>query len=166
MELDLSDYSPSPREDPISYPGSRPSSSYLFFNNSIFPIEMNQNNRLTDSMVLLSDGSKSSLDILLRKWGSSSMNERYVIMGYGSNANPAQLSVKFKNYSKPMPVIKGIMKGYDIVFAPLVAAYGSIAATIEKSEGTDVEVWINFLDEEQIRIMDNSEGRGKSCDDL
>lgn len=162
MKMDLSDYSPAPREDPISYPGSRPSSSYLFYNDSIYPIEMIQNKRLNESLVLLPDDSKSLLDEQLRKWESSSVDNRYVIIGYGSNANPAQLSVKFKDNSKPLPVIKGTMKGYDVVFAPLVAPYGVIPATIEKAEGTEVEVWINFLDDEQLRIMDESEGRGRS----
>jgi len=160
--MNISDYSPAPREDPISYPGSRPSSSYLFYRNSIYPIKMIKNKRLNESLVLLPDGSESFLDEQLGKWGSSSVDNRCVIMGYGSNANPAQLSVKFKHNSKPMPVIKGIMKGYDVVFAPFVAPYGILPATIEKAEGTEVEVWINFLDDEQLRIMDESEGRDKS----
>lgn len=162
MNMNLSDYAPAPRDDALSYPGSRPNSSYLFFKNDIYPIKMIQNKPLSQSTVLLPDGSEPLLDEQLLKWKSLPMDDRYVIIGYGSNANPAQLSVKFKDNSEPIPVIRGIMRGYDVVFSPLVASYGAIPATIEKSIGTEVEIWINFLDEEQIRIMDKSEGRGKN----
>jgi len=36
----VEDYEPSPRSDPRSYPGKRPSSSFIFSNKLIFQIEI------------------------------------------------------------------------------------------------------------------------------
>lgn len=162
FEVDITKYSPAPRKDPLSYPGKRPDFSFLFHEDSILPIIPEKTQDLGKSSVLFSNGDKRELDSILQELHAETIEERYVVIGYGSNANPAQLSVKFKDLHRPIPVFKGTLTGYDVVYASFISPYGAIPATIDHSDETKVEVWINFLDEEQMRIMDKTEGRNKS----
>lgn len=118
--------------------------------------------RTEDSIVLHEDGTKMTIKKQLEKLGARSIEDRYMVIGYGSNANPAQLQVKFQNTDSTFPIFKGQLKDYDVVYASFVAPYGTIPATIENSKGALVEVWANLLDENQIKLMDKTEGRGKS----
>jgi hypothetical protein len=49
------------------------------------------------------------------------IEERYLVVAYGSNVNPVQLSLKFKKPEHAIPVFKGRLKGYDIVYAAMMA---------------------------------------------
>lgn len=93
--------------------------------------------------------------------------QHFMIVGYGSNANPPQLVDKFKDRNEicdlRIPVLKGCLRNYDIVYSARFSRRGYLPVTITKSSGdTTVEAWANILDEAQLKAMDETEGRCKA----
>ena len=155
--MNINKYEPAPRNSPTCYPGTRPPESYLFGSNNIIPIKITD--RLEDS-----DADGMPLPAKLKTLEASPLEERYPIIGYGSNANPVQLQSKFKGKDAVIPVLRGMLDGYDVVYANSFASYGSVPATITESSKTKVQVWVNLLDKHQLAIMDKTEGRNiKYC---
>ena len=154
--MNIETYGPAPRTTPVCYPGLRPPGSYLLQGNSnseIIPIKP------ADSIKNSNTGGVT-LSEKLNQLDATPLEERYCIIGYGSNANPLQLQNKFKDdQNAVIPVLKATLTGYDIIYANSFAPYGSVPATITESPGTDVGVWINLLDSHQLKIMDETEGR-------
>ena len=142
--IGLKIFDSAPRDDPLSYPGKRPNHSFLFDGNYI------RNLSLCSGANIISALEKIGVD----------PDNAYVMMGYGSNACPAQLASKFGQDMRNMPVIRGFLEGFDVVYAAGFAAYGAIPATLSESAGTTVEVWVNILDRKQVRAMDSTEGLG------
>ena len=152
--MKIEDFGPAPRDDPLTYPGKRPDSSFLFCTD--YMAEIKAERCLEESKVGV-----FTLEEILGQKGATPLKDRFMVVGYGSNANPAQLQSKFKGTRSVFPVIRGELKNYDIVYMNRFAKYGAIPATLTKSENTTVEIWASFLDKAQLEIMDESEGRGK-----
>ncbi len=144
----MEEFGPAPRHVPESYPGRRPDTSFVFCGNHIVPIHETAGKKIEESLNFHSDIA-----------AAPSKQDRYMVVGYGSNACPAQLKSKFSE-SDPMPVLRATLNDCDVVYAPFFASYGSVPATITRSPGTTVDVWVNVLHEKQIEVMDASEGRG------
>lgn len=159
MKLNIEDYEPAPRHDPTIYPGTRPPASFLFNGTSIYPIDLSDK-KLADSNILIPSKGTITIQAHFRDLGDCNFEDHFMIVGYGSNINPAQLAMKFHNSKVPIAVIKGQISGYDIVYASQITPYGAIPATIEESPQTRVEAWVNILSLDQLRTMDKSEGRG------
>lgn len=159
--FDIKNFIPAPREDPTSYPGKRPKNSFLFYSDSIFHINMIKDKRLEESLVI-KNGNEHTIENELKNPKTTKLEDRYLVIGYGSNANPAQLKNKFQGTTSIFPVLKGRLENFDIVYASFFSPYGAIPATIDRSNGTSVEVWANLLDKKQFELMDKTEGRGKS----
>ena len=162
--FDLKNFTPAPREEPATYPGKRPKHSFLFYSDSILPISMINGKKLEESLVL-KNGNESTIKSELEHPKTTRFErfeDRYLVIGYGSNANPAQLKNKFQGTSSIFPVFKGRLKNFDIVYASFFSPYGAIPATIDSSKGTSVEVWASLLDKKQLELMDKTEGREKS----
>lgn len=140
MEVDTASFGPAPRDEPKSYPGVRPDFSYLFTGTHIVPFRFDD----------LSAG--------LANFGIDA-DEVFAVIGYGSNASPAQLASKFGDGKCVMPVIRGSIGGFDAVYARGLAAYGYVPATLAESPGTSVEAWANVLTQKQMDVMDCSEER-------
>ena len=53
------------------------------------------------------------------------------VLAIGSNAAPQQLARKFPAERFPggvlIPVVRAVLQGFDVVYAPLLASYGSCA---------------------------------------
>ncbi len=156
--MNIQDFGMAPKDNPLCYPGKRPPHSFLFCSDDILSITMTPNVKIEDCMV-----DDITLAEKLEEYGAKGISDRYLVVGYGSNANPAQLQNKFKNnVNSIFPVFKGTITGYDVSYARAFASYGAIPATITDSPGTVVEVWANLFDEEQLEIMNKTEGRGTS----
>ena len=100
------------------------------------------------------------------------------MLAIGSNAGPSQLARKFPKEDFPdaaVPVLRALLRGHDVCYAPLISSYGSVTATlhevdneVEKSEkGIDplptfVEVWVTFLSPDLLKRMHETE----ACYDL
>lgn len=138
-------FKPAPQCEPSSYPGLRPCYSYMFRGDHISEID-------TKNTVSDIDELKGRI---LPKNGKC---DRYLIVGYGSNANPPQLERKFQGESdKVHPVLRGGIRGYDAVYSSRITSKGYVPATITKSSDTMMEVWANLLNEAQLKKMDESE---------
>ena len=84
------------------------------------------------------------------------------VLAIGSNASPEQLERKFPAAEfggKVVPCVKGRLRGFDVVFAPLISSYGSVTATLEVADpATSVEVFVTFLEESLLERMHATEG--------
>lgn len=128
-----------------SYPFESPSASYLFTAKGPVPIHESHNPK-------------------------ELISNRTPVLAYGSNSAPIQLKRKFQNHLKSkggcIPVIKGQLFNYDVVFSPVIVPYGSIPATITPSPGVAANAYVTYLDEAQLAIMHRSEGVGFMYDYL
>ena len=155
--MNVKDFLPAPRKNGLCYPGKRCSTSYILHDDNVILLDVTKS--LGDSYLL--DMDDMTLDKFLSEHNTSLKNRVYV-MGYGSNSCPAQLYDKF--HIGIIPVIKGEISGYDVVYANHITKYGSIPATLYKSPFTIVEVWCTILTRDQLTIMNKSEGLSKSYD--
>ena len=137
MKININEFGDSPRLDPLAYPGKFADHTYLLKHDHIEYIDVD-NKRISD---------------IFKEFN---INDDVIIIGYGSNGSPAQLSNKFPD--DEMLVLKGYLTGYDVVYAAAFASYGSIPATLIESPGTLVTAWANILNREQLIKMNASEG--------
>jgi hypothetical protein len=82
--------------------------------------------------------------------------ERTPVIAHGSNRSPRQLARKF-GATAEIPVSRAWLSDYDVVYSAHMTRYGSIAANLCHAPGTQVEVWINWLDEMQLARMHETE---------
>lgn len=122
----------------LTYPYSRPSTSYLF--------------SVTSPHV-------RSLPSLYTPSSTS-----HHVLAIGSNASPDQLLRKFHHQTTTqIPVLRVKLYGLDIVYARIIANYGSIPATILQSPNTICESYITVLTPELLKEMHTTEGGYRFC---
>jgi hypothetical protein len=122
---------------PLTYPGRRPRFSFLFTLGGIYRFR------------------PRALDRVLASRGLTPSSERYAVLAYGSNACPGQLLDK---HLSDVPVIFGRLDGAQAVFACRTASRGYVPATVARVKGGHSS-WITLFTKEQLKIMDDSEGR-------
>ena len=91
--------------------------------------------------------------------GDVELGGRTPVLAAGSNQSPEQLSRKYANRPNlgPIPVIRGRLWDFDVVYAAHLAGYGSIPATFQNSPGTKVEVFVAWFTEPQLLRMHETE---------
>ncbi len=82
---------------------------------------------------------------------------RIPLLAYGSNASPEVLARKLKSAPKPVPVIRGTLHGFDVVYSAHISRYGSVPAALQRSPGTEVDVSVAHLTKEQLRLVSTTE---------
>ena len=87
------------------------------------------------------------------------LNNRIPILSIGSNRSPYQLKRKF-SLNQDICVTPATLYDSDVVFAASLSSYGSMPATQWPSKGTEVNLNVLWLNEEQLEIMHLSEGLG------
>ena len=124
----------------IGYPYPRPDESFVF-------------HRDTGEV-------ETASSIAIREaWESS----RTAVLAIGSNAAPVQLARKFPpdntlaECERAVPVIAVTVLDWDVVYGAFIARYGSIPATMVRSEGTEAHMFITFLTENQLVTMNSTE---------
>lgn len=144
------------------YPYSRPNTEncYLLLGDEgvlLYPLEFNPN---IFDVLFEYKGETQKLDDILGDCKVIKSGKRVPIMGYGSMINPNILIKKLRRRgaSTVVPVIKGSTKGFDVVYSAYISQFGSMPAHIVDSEGTEPEVWLTLLDENQVIAMHESEG--------
>ena len=151
----------------FTYPYPRLADSYLFVDGVAFPYVEVTTDPLGDAVVTRPDGSESTATELLDALDvpAASRTLGQPVIAYGSNASPDQLTRKFT--SNPsydgravIPTVRGSLRDYDVVFAPHLMGYGAMPAALVPSPGTEVEVWVNWMDSAEIDRMNSSEGSG------
>jgi len=87
------------------------------------------------------------------------LNNRIPILSVGSNRSPYQLKRKF-SLNQDICVTPATLYDSDVVFAASLSSYGSMPATQWPSKGTEVDLNVLWLNEEQLEIMHQSEALG------
>ena len=82
---------------PLTYPGDRPDNSYLIINDKVFLIYLENRNELESAYFFNEGGKKVNVNSFLKKNQVPALSERYAVLAYGANRNPATLDIKFKN---------------------------------------------------------------------
>jgi hypothetical protein len=85
---------------------------------------------------------------------------RVPVLAAGSNQSHRQLARKFDGHASGdvIPSQRGRLRDFDVVYAAHLASYGSVPATFQRSPGTEVSVFVLWLDEAQLIRMHETEG--------
>ena len=89
--------------------------------------------------------------------GMPVLSHRHPVIACGSNLSHERLKQKYGNDSEPLPVIRMQLKNFDTVYAAHFAHYGAIPATLHPSPGTIVSLALNWLSDEQLARMHETE---------
>lgn len=122
-----------PREYPLLYPGAWPLESGLLDGDRLLPLD-----RLT-----YEDGA-----------------DRVPVLAIGSNASPGQLRHKMAEFGidAPIPMVKARVTGVDIGVSAHVSRMGYVSASPVRAPGVVRELFVLWLDAEQLAVIDASEG--------
>lgn len=82
------------------------------------------------------------------------------VIAVGSNRAPLQLARKFAGMETAIPVTRLVARDLEVVHAAHTAGYGAVPATLAPAPGTEVELWITWLDAAAMRRMDETEAVG------
>lgn len=83
--------------------------------------------------------------------------ERLALLAYGSNAAPAVLSRKLAPAPDPVPVLRTVLRDFDVVYSAHFSPYGAIPATLTRSPGTEVRAFVAYLTAEQLDLVSATE---------
>ncbi|GAA0592538.1 hypothetical protein GCM10009001_05910 [Virgibacillus siamensis] len=164
----------SPYDDPDIYPGPRPSSSFIYFKGRAHKIIEEKGVPVEDLVIQYSESqllegsfaggsiTEKTVRSLLNEHNFLPISKRVPLVAYGSNVCLAQLKYKFslnKEISDFVICLRGSIQDTDIVYGSFLAPYGSLPAIIAPVEGTQTEIWLTFVDPEQLEHMNSTEGR-------
>lgn len=147
----------------LTYPYPREDGSYLFIDGGVYPYVQVTDNLLGDSTVALPGGAVVKVTDLLTDMNLSDHAKATLVpvVGYGSNPAPSQLSRKFAKEileeSVVIPVMKGWIEGYDVVWTPFFTGYGALPSTLYPAPGVRADIWVNWLTEADVKRMDATE---------
>jgi hypothetical protein len=83
---------------------------------------------------------------------------RTAVLAYGSNASPESLGWKFPDERDAvLPLVRGRLRDFDVVYSSHIAVYGSVPATLQRSPGTAVETFVALLGERQLALVEGWE---------
>ncbi len=152
---------PAPREDALKYPGKRPSTSFVLSNRIVHPIVYNDEEKgspgstANGQVNLDSDGNHLTINKFLESRKVALLEERFPVIGYGSNPAPGQLISKFGSETV-IPVFQGIVRNCDFVYN-LISNMGYAFAEMISENYCDGYIWVTFLDHKQLEKMIESE---------
>ncbi|MFB7656759.1 MULTISPECIES: hypothetical protein [unclassified Streptomyces] len=122
-----------PREEPLLYPGAWPRESGLLDGDRLLPL---------DGPVDEAGGG------------------RVPVLAIGSNASPGQLRHKMAEFGidSPIPMVRTRVTGLDIGVSAHVSRMGYVSASPVGAPGVVRELFVLWLDPEQLAVIDASEG--------
>ena len=146
------------------YPYSAPAHCYLFINGTAHEIGGFDGDPVLSGEIYVGDELMPTVKFL-RRLGvhdPAGLARRTAVIAHGSNAAPDQLMRKFaaSDVDVIIPVMRGGLNDFDVVYAAHFTAYGSIPATLETSPGTTAEIAVIYLTEAQLALMHGTEGLG------
>jgi hypothetical protein len=83
---------------------------------------------------------------------------RTPVLAAGSNQSHEQLARKYAGRTGAIPVWRGKLHDFDVVYAAKFTGYGSVPATFQSSPGTAVTVFVQWLTDDQLKRMHETEG--------
>ncbi|ELS51297.1 hypothetical protein STVIR_7771 [Streptomyces viridochromogenes Tue57] len=119
-----------PREHPLLYPGAWPEDSGLLDGNRLLPL---------DRLVY---------------------DDRVPVLAVGSNACPGQLRHKMAEFgiTAPIPMVKARVTGIDVGVSAHVSRMGYVSASPFDAPAVVRELFLVWLDAEQLAVIDATEG--------
>jgi hypothetical protein len=147
----------------LGYPYPRLPGSFLYVNGEAHLYEHVGCDPVRGGRVRLGDEVVEVVDFYERVGLNAPDREpRTAVIGYGSNASPEQLLRKFGEFEEDViiPTLRVPLVGYDVVYAPLFAYYGSIPAGLAAAPGVTSEGWLQLLTPRQLERVHASEERG------
>jgi hypothetical protein len=93
--------------------------------------------------------------------GPAAFVGRTPVIAHGSNRAPAQLLRKFGETAE-IPVTRGWLADFDVVYSAHVTRYGSIAADLRHAPGVRASVFVTWLTEAQLTRMHETELGGEN----
>lgn len=143
-------------EHRFNYPGLNPNTSYILDGDEVI---------ILDSQV----DAIAAMDRILMEKHLQTIEDRVLLLSYGSNLNPGALRRKFTKFGTPaqhkdlqvIPQIFVDLEGHDVVWHGRPGQKGSYFAELYKDEmtlDTVVRVGITALSEAQLLVMHTTEG--------
>ncbi|MYT04041.1 MULTISPECIES: hypothetical protein, partial [Streptomyces] len=125
-----------PRDHPMLYPGAWPEDSALLDGDRLVPLA----------------GS-----LPLDRWRRE---DRAPVLAVGSNASPGQLRHKMAEcaITSPVPMVKARVTGVDVGVSAHVSRMGYVSASPFEAPYAVRELFVIWLDAEQLAVIDASEG--------
>lgn len=152
------------RRFPESYPGDCPNGHYLYLDGAVLPVI---ESGADEGYEVARDGSTVPIDRFLADAGLPPLSERFPVLAYGANRNPATLEVKLLNYGhaahsgQGIPVLSARLADADVVACGLHGQgymYGELLMGSPFSKGVEIDVRVLFVDEDGLRVLNESEG--------
>jgi len=92
---------------------------------------------------------------------ASERDGRIPVIACGSNRAPKQIAWKYRSEENTIiPVERAWLADFDVVHVAHLTHYGSVAATLQHVDAMRVEVSINWLTEDQLALMHQTESIG------
>jgi hypothetical protein len=83
---------------------------------------------------------------------------RMPLLTYGANAAPEVLARKLAALPElPLPLIRAELDDFDVVYSAHISPYGAVPATLQRSPGTAVTVFVAYPTPEQLRLLSATE---------
>jgi hypothetical protein len=164
----MATFGPSPRENPLTYPGPAPQASGLMTGGPFLQFERLRARRLSQARVVLGDDrpaalgggmSRVTLGYSLLVLNAVPMEARVPVLAVGSNASIAQMQHKFSSagISCVMPLTWANVTGVRVGVAAMISRWGYVPAAPVFDPGVATRLAINWLDPEQLDALDETE---------
>lgn len=162
-----------PYDHPDIYPGPRPSSSFVYHRGKAHRIDEEQDVPIEQQVVHYAKGegvtgslafstsTKITVEELLKEEGLSPIEDRIPLLAYGSNVCLAQLKYKFSlnpDLNDFILFFRADIQDTDVVVGSFLAPYGALPAVIAPVDGAITEVWVTFVEREQLELLNRTEG--------
>lgn len=151
---------PGAQQQPLDYPGLRPTYSFVYYQNNIYKI-LSKGKSLNDLHVTRPSGDVS-LDEFLSECGDDSLAERHAVLAVGSNGCPGRLAEKYLDTpGTAVPVLLGSIGGVSVVYSRKLVSYGALPATFIRQSNVSSVLSVTLLSEKQLARMDETEQVGE-----
>lgn len=80
-------------------------------------------------------------------------DDRIALLAYGSNASPGVLARKLAAAPEPVPVVRTVLRDFDVVYSAHLSRYGAVPATLTRSPGTEVPAFVAYLTAGQLDLI-------------
>jgi hypothetical protein len=137
------------------YPYEIPERSFILFGDRTLTLEDLELDNLLESRVRVDGTTITLFDIAVGSDAIAGSDRRIPVLGYGSNAAPAQLRRKMEGvgHAVAIPVVRATIKDFDVVYSAHIGRYGPIPATIHPSPGTHLSVFLTYLTPPELKRM-------------
>lgn len=164
----MSGFGPSPRDDPLTYPGVAPRSSGLVTEGPYLVAEPRRGRRLAQARVVLGAERPAALDVglsrvslgfALLRLNAVPIEARIPVLAVGSNAAITQMQAKFQEagISSVMPLTWADVTGIRVGVAAMISRWGYVPAAPVFEPGATARLAVNWLDPEQLTALDETE---------